>query len=258
MTPTGFVATFSQPFNPNELNLYGAQSSGDLPANVALSGNLEGPVRGSLVINATDTQVTFVATTLASSTGLPVGAVSTPNATSGVLAPDDYAVILNSGSTAFETANGQLLDGNDSGAGGTNYTAVPGGEQLRRRVGGRALLRPRSEQLDDHQRGQRGQPRHADLRAGLQQDDRRRRRAGGQGVGQHGDHHHHRGPRAVGGRAGHHRRFQRLVHRLQRHLYDRQRARPPPPSPTPTRPPAWAIPAAARRSAKDCTRRATR
>ena len=90
---------------------------------MALSGAVEGPVRGSLVVSATDTQVTFVATTLASSTGLPVAAVSTPNATSGVLAPDDYAVILNSGSTAIETASGgQLLDGNDSGAGGTNFT----------------------------------------------------------------------------------------------------------------------------------------
>ena len=89
---------------------------------MSLSGNVEGPVRGSLVIDSTDTQVTFVATTLASSTGLPVAAVSSPNATSGVLAPDDYAVILNSGSTAFETASGQLLDGNDSGTGGTNYT----------------------------------------------------------------------------------------------------------------------------------------
>ncbi len=80
MTPTGFVATFSQPFNPNELEPLPAQSSGDLPANVALSGAVEGPVRGSLVTNAADTQVTFVATTLASSTGLPWWAspLSTP------------------------------------------------------------------------------------------------------------------------------------------------------------------------------------
>ena len=38
-----------------------------------------------------------------------------------MLAPDDYAVILNSGATALETTNGQLLDGDDSGAGGTNF-----------------------------------------------------------------------------------------------------------------------------------------
>ena len=92
MTPTGFVATFSQPFNPNALNLYGSLSSANERANVSLAGNVEGPVRGSLVINSTDTQVTFVATTLASSTGLAVPGVSSGNATSGVLAPDTYGV----------------------------------------------------------------------------------------------------------------------------------------------------------------------
>ena len=116
MTPTGFVATFSQPFNPNELNLYGSLSSdANERANVSLAGNVEGPVRGSLVINSTDTQVTFVATTLASSTGLAVPGVSSGNATSGVLAPDTYGVFLASQqsgiATYFETANGQPLDG---------------------------------------------------------------------------------------------------------------------------------------------------
>ena len=88
---------------------------------MVLSGDVEGPVRGSLVIDSTDTQVTFVATTLASSTGLPVAGVSSPNATSGVLPPDNYAVILDSGRPGIETANGQLLDGDDSGAGGTSF-----------------------------------------------------------------------------------------------------------------------------------------
>ena len=125
MTPTGFVATFSQPFNPNALNLYGSLSSANERANVSLAGNVEGPVRGSVVIDSTDTQVTFVATTLASSTGLAVPGVSSGNATSGVLAPDTYGVLLASQisgiATYFETANGQPLDGTYSGTGGASF-----------------------------------------------------------------------------------------------------------------------------------------
>jgi hypothetical protein len=121
MTPTGFVATFSQPIDPSKPNLYSAQASGNLPANVELIGSVEGSVRGSLVLNATDTQITFVATTLVHSTGLPIAGVSSTNATSGILAPDGYTVVLDSGSTAFVTTNGQLLDGNGSGTGGTNF-----------------------------------------------------------------------------------------------------------------------------------------
>jgi hypothetical protein len=127
VTPTGFVATFSQPFQvattPAVIgpNLYSAQSSNDLPVNVALVGSNEGPVRGSLVLNSTDTQITFVATTLVHSTGLPIAAVSSPDATSGILAPDGYTVVLDSTSTSFVTTNGQLLDGTDSGVGGSNF-----------------------------------------------------------------------------------------------------------------------------------------
>jgi hypothetical protein len=128
MTPTGFVATFSQPFKVATTpviigpNLYSAQASNDLPVNVALIGtSSEGTVRGSLVINSTNTQITFVATTLVHSTGLPIAGVSSPAATSGILAPDGYTVVLDSTSTSFVTTNGQLLDGNDSGTGGSNF-----------------------------------------------------------------------------------------------------------------------------------------
>jgi sugar lactone lactonase YvrE len=127
MTPTGFVTTFSQPFEvattPLAIgpNLYSAAASNDLPVNVALIGSNEGVVRGSLVVNSTDTQITFVATTLVNSSGLPIAGVSSPDATSGVLAPDVYAVVLDSTSTSFVTTNGQLLDGADSGTGGTNF-----------------------------------------------------------------------------------------------------------------------------------------
>jgi hypothetical protein len=127
MTPTGFVATFSQPFEvattPRLIgpNLYGAAASGEVPANVSLIGSNEGTVRGSLVLNSTDTQITFLATTLVKNSGLPIAGVSSPDATSGILAPDGYLVTLTSGSTSFVTANGQLLDGNDSGVGGANF-----------------------------------------------------------------------------------------------------------------------------------------
>jgi hypothetical protein len=127
MTPTGFVATFSQPFmvatTPVAIgpNLYSAVATNNLPVNVSLIGSTEGTVRGSLVVNATDTQITFVATTLVNSTGLPIAGVSSPGATCGILAPDGYTVVLDSTSTSFVTTNGQLLDGTDSGSGGTNF-----------------------------------------------------------------------------------------------------------------------------------------
>jgi hypothetical protein len=127
MTPTGFVATFSQPFKvattPLTIgpNLYSAAATNNLPVNVSLIGSNEGTVRGSLVLNSTDTQITFVATTLMHNTGLPIAGVSSPDATSGILAPDGYTVVLDSTSTSFVTTNGQLLDGNDSGTGGTNF-----------------------------------------------------------------------------------------------------------------------------------------
>jgi hypothetical protein len=127
MTPTGFVATFSQPFKVATTpltvgpNLYSAVATNNLPVNVSLIGSNEGTVRGSLVVNLTDTQITFVATTLVHGTGLPIAGVSSPAATSGILASDGYTVVLDSTSTSFVTTNGQLLDGNDSGTGGTNF-----------------------------------------------------------------------------------------------------------------------------------------
>ena len=127
MTPTGFAATFSQPFEvattPRLIgpNLYSAAASGNVPANVSLIGSSEGTERGSLVVNSSDTQITFVATTLVDGSGLPIAGVSSPDATSGILAPDGYLVTLTSTSTSFVTTGGQLLDGDDSGVGGTNF-----------------------------------------------------------------------------------------------------------------------------------------
>ena len=128
MTPTGFVATFSQPFkvatSPVTIgpNLYMAQSSNDMPVNVALIGTSnEGTVRGSLVMNSTNTQITFVATTLVKSTGLPIAKISSLDSTSGILAPDNYTVVLDSTKNSFVTTGGQLLDGAGKGVGGSNF-----------------------------------------------------------------------------------------------------------------------------------------
>ena len=84
-------------------------------------GSAEGTVRGSLVINSTDTQITFVATTLVESNGLPMTGISSKDAKSGILAPDGYLVVLDATSTSFITTDGQLLDGADSGTGGNNF-----------------------------------------------------------------------------------------------------------------------------------------
>ena len=120
MTPTGFTATFSEPFNPSSVSLYGAASSGNVAPSVIVTNGNGITVRGSLVINATDTAITFVATTLAGPNGLPIANVSVPGATSGILPPDTYNVDLSG--TAFQTlSSGQLLDGNDSGAGGNDF-----------------------------------------------------------------------------------------------------------------------------------------
>ena len=169
MTPTGFTATFSQPIEiattPVAIgpNLYGAAASGNLPANVSLIGSNEGTVRGSLVLNSTDTQITFVATTLVKSSGLPIAGVSSPDATSGILAPDGYLVTL-------DQQQHQLRDHRRATAGRQRQRrrrqqlpAAHGGELLVRRAGGDPLLRPRPEQRDDHQHGQRAQRLRADL-----------------------------------------------------------------------------------------------
>jgi hypothetical protein len=106
-TPTGFTVTFSKPFNPNVINLYDAASANFGPADVVLAGQLaaNNPVKGSLLIDPSNTTITFVKT-------------------SGVLTPDAYTVTLVSGANAFKDASGISLDGNNSGVPGTNYTTT--------------------------------------------------------------------------------------------------------------------------------------
>ena len=70
-------------------------------ADVTLVGNNVGMVRGSLLIDSSDTTITFVKT-------------------GGVLANDSYTVTLVSGDNAFHNVNGTALDGNSDGTNGDN------------------------------------------------------------------------------------------------------------------------------------------
>ena len=124
-TTTGFVATFSTPFNDAtsptpQINLYDASSINAGPADVTLVSNTTGKaITGSLLINPSNATITFVKTTLVGTNGKPL-----TNA-QGLLPADTYTVTLVSGSTAFKAATGgSLLDGNADGTPGDNYTTT--------------------------------------------------------------------------------------------------------------------------------------
>jgi hypothetical protein len=119
-TPTGFSVTFSKPFvnssaNPvSPINLYDAASASYGPADVTLVGSGSiGSVKGSLIIDPSNTRFTFI------KTGGPIGGGST-----GLLAAGTYTVTIVSGSTAFKDAAGQGLDGNNDGVNGDNYVTT--------------------------------------------------------------------------------------------------------------------------------------
>ena len=118
-TPTGFVATFSEPVNPSLLNLYDSTSSiptGQYgPADVTLVGPGFTVIRGSLVIDPTDTTITFIKTSTFTS--------PTFNPATGVLAPGNYSVTFRSASNGFVDLAGDLLDGNNDGLPGDSFSA---------------------------------------------------------------------------------------------------------------------------------------
>jgi hypothetical protein len=101
-TSTGFTVTFNEAFVPGVINLYDAASANYGPADVTLVGQSTGAVKGSLIIDPTNTIITFVKT-------------------GGVLAADNYSVTLVSGSNAFVDSNGIPLDGNGDFVPGDNY-----------------------------------------------------------------------------------------------------------------------------------------
>jgi FG-GAP-like repeat/FG-GAP repeat len=116
-TPSGFTLSFNKPFNASAVNLY-STSSQALPDDVILATTLsQVAVRGTALINATDTGITFVKTASVSATG-------TFNPGAGLLVPGKYTVTLRAftaGSSGFEDALGGTLDGSDTGQSGTNY-----------------------------------------------------------------------------------------------------------------------------------------
>jgi hypothetical protein len=114
-TPTGFTVTFSKPFVPAALTLYGTGSR--TVQDVKLIGAHVGPISGSVVIDPTNTSITFSATAnglaLLNNSGLPV------------LPDDTYTATLVSGSAdnGFVDALGAGLDGANTGR-HANYTAT--------------------------------------------------------------------------------------------------------------------------------------
>jgi hypothetical protein len=112
-TATGFTATFSKPFLPADIALYGSGAS-TVP-DVTLIGKASGPIGGTLLIDPSNTSITFKATnnSLASFFGAPV------------LPDDTYTVTLvsGSGSSGFLDVLGAGLDGADDG-GHADYTTT--------------------------------------------------------------------------------------------------------------------------------------
>lgn len=106
ISPTnhGFVASLGQAFDPGVLNLYD-QDGIFGSADVTLVGAAVGPVAGSLVIDPAMNKFTFIKS-------------------GGSLLPDSYTVTLHSGASAFRTASGELLDGNNNGIAGDNYVGT--------------------------------------------------------------------------------------------------------------------------------------
>lgn len=100
----GFKVRFNQAIDPVPLNLYDGLGSGGLgPVDVTLTGQAQGPLRGSLVLDAAGSEVTFLRT-------------------ADVLGPDNYTVLLRSAANGFRSLTGELLDGDNDGMPGGDYT----------------------------------------------------------------------------------------------------------------------------------------
>jgi len=109
-TPSGFDVDFNKPVDVSVLNLYDTEAQLFGPADVTVVGAATGPVRGSLVLDATGRTATFVRT-------------------GGVLVPDIYTVTLRSAANGFEDTDGNLLDGDADGTPGgdfvTSFSVAP-------------------------------------------------------------------------------------------------------------------------------------
>jgi hypothetical protein len=130
--PDGFTASFSKPFanptGPNALNLYDSGFTNYGPADVTLTGPL-GSVRGSLLLSPDNTSITFVKTSkfvLTRAFNPASGLLAVTESNSGTDTPSTgtYTVTLRSATNAFTDTLGVLLDGNNTGAPGSNFQAT--------------------------------------------------------------------------------------------------------------------------------------
>src|SRR5262249_33727903 len=103
-SPSGFSATFSKPFNPAVLNLYDAGGAFG-PPDVTLVLGASTTIKGTLVLNSTNTRFTF-------------------RKTGSALAAGTYTVPLVSGTSAFVDQSGVPLDGNGDGTPGDNFVTT--------------------------------------------------------------------------------------------------------------------------------------
>jgi hypothetical protein len=99
-TSSGFTIEFDGQLDPEALNLFGSMG----PSDVTVVGEETGTVAGSLALGPALRSATFI------KTGSP-------------LAPDQYTVQLKSGSSAFKSADGSLLDGDRDGIAGGDFSA---------------------------------------------------------------------------------------------------------------------------------------
>jgi hypothetical protein len=111
-TATGFTVTFTKPFEPIDISLWGG-TVGNPIQDVTLVGDKNGPVNGFLIIDHTSTSITFKASAIYLSTFFE----------SAVLPDDTWHVTLVSGSAGhgFTEALGAGLDGANDG-GHADYT----------------------------------------------------------------------------------------------------------------------------------------
>ena len=109
-TAVGFTALLNRPFDGSPLNLYGTETGGFGPADVTVVGAASGPVRGSLIAEASTGKITFIRT-------------------GGPLPADTYTVTLRSSANGFHDPAGELIDGNRDGVAGgdyvTSFTVTP-------------------------------------------------------------------------------------------------------------------------------------
>jgi hypothetical protein len=113
-TPTGFTAIFSKRFVPDNISLWGGTVAKPIQ-DVTLVGDKSGPVSGSLIIDPTNTSITFKASAIYLSTFFQ----------SSVLPNDTWHVRLVSGSSShgFVDALGAGQDGANNG-GHADYTTT--------------------------------------------------------------------------------------------------------------------------------------